>query len=188
MNVDQLRRRVIARFFLGLLFLAAIAIVIGWALERAGGWGTFYLGWPNQALGLALTLAGSTLVVWAVRLQYTLGRGTPAPMMATQRLVTQGPYACTRNPMTLGALLLYLGIGVWMGAGIVIILVVIVFSLLLTHIYIHETQELIERFGDEYLTYKKHTPFLLPRFWFGDCIGSRQGRNYPSQDQSSAEQ
>ncbi|HLE92286.1 MAG TPA: hypothetical protein VI753_14135 [Anaerolineales bacterium] len=30
MNVDQLRRRVIARFFLGLLFLAAIAIVIGW--------------------------------------------------------------------------------------------------------------------------------------------------------------
>jgi protein-S-isoprenylcysteine O-methyltransferase Ste14 len=39
---------------------------------------------------------------------------------------------------------------------------VIVFSALLTFIYFHETRELSERFGEEYLAYKKRTPFLLP--------------------------
>lgn len=99
-----------------------------------------------------------------MRVQYVLGEGTPAPKVATQRLVMQGPYAYSRNPMTLGALLTYLGIGVWMGSGVVILLTVIVFSALLTFIYIHETRELSERFGEEYSEYKKRTPFLLPHF------------------------
>jgi len=86
------------------------------------------------------------------------------PKVATQKLVTNGPYAYSRNPMTLGALLVYLGIGVWMGSGVVIALTVIVFSGLLTFIYVHETRELTERFGNEYLEYRKRTPFLCPHF------------------------
>jgi protein-S-isoprenylcysteine O-methyltransferase Ste14 len=66
--------------------------------------------------------------------------------------------------MTLGALLMYLGIGVWMGSGVIIILTLSVFSALLTFIYFHETRELRERFGEEYLEYKNRTPFLWPRF------------------------
>ena len=157
---DGLRRRVVIIFFSGLLFMAGIAIGIDWVFDD---WGRIRLGWLNQALGPALTVGGFALVVWSVHIQYILGKGTPAPMVATQRLVTQGPYAHTRSPMTLGALFMYLGIGVWMGAGTVIVLTVIVFSLLLTYIYIHETRELAERFGDEYLQYKKRTPFLFPR-------------------------
>jgi protein-S-isoprenylcysteine O-methyltransferase Ste14 len=66
--------------------------------------------------------------------------------------------------MTLGALLLYVGIGVWMGSGALVILTLIVFSALLTYIYLHETRELSERFGDEYRLYQTQTPFLIP-FW-----------------------
>ena len=157
---EALRRRVVAIFFLGLLLMVGIAIEIGWA---CAGWGRIRLGWLNQALGPALTVGGFALVGWSVRVQYVLGQGTPAPKVATRRLVMRGPYAYSRNPMTLGALLLYLGIGIWMGSGVVVLLTMIVFSALLTFIYFHETRELTERFGEEYLAYKKRTPFLLPR-------------------------
>ena len=158
---DALRRKVIILFFLGLLSMAITATGIGWA---CADWGRIRLGWLNQVLGPALTVSGLALVGWSVRVQYVLGQGTPAPKVATQRLVTQGPYAYSRNPMTLGALLMCLGIGAWVGSGVVIILTVIVFSTLLTFIYFHETRELAERFGEEFLTYKKRTPFLWPRF------------------------
>jgi protein-S-isoprenylcysteine O-methyltransferase Ste14 len=65
--------------------------------------------------------------------------------------------------MTLGALLFYLGIGVWMGSWAVIILTGLVFSGLLVYIFYHKTDELTERFGEEYQAYKRRTPFLLPR-------------------------
>ena len=156
---ERLRIMVIVLFFSGLLVMALLAVGISWV---CADWGRIHLGWLNSAGGPALTLGGLVLVVWSVTIQYTLGKGTPAPKVATQKLVTNGPYALTRNPMTLGALIMYLGIGVWMGSGVVIILTVIVFSGLLTFIYLHETQELSERFGDEYLEYRQRTPFLLP--------------------------
>ncbi len=155
---DAIRQWVVAIFFLGLLFMAILAVGIGWI---CADWGRIRLGWLNLAFGPALTMTGFTLVGWSVRVQYVLGKGTPAPKVATQRLVTKGPYSYSRNPMTLGALLMYLGIGVWMGSGVVVLLTVIVFSALLTFIYIHETRELAERFGEEYLAYKKRTPFLF---------------------------
>jgi protein-S-isoprenylcysteine O-methyltransferase Ste14 len=163
-HTDRLRRRVIAIFFLGLLFMAVVAVVIGWMVEIQIGWLAFDLGRLNRVLGFAGTAGGLVLVVWSVRIQYTLGRGTPAPRVPTQRLVVQGPYAYTRNPMTLGALFMYLGIGVWLGSGAIIALTLIVFSLLLSYIHARETRELTERFGVDYLEYKKRTSFLFPRF------------------------
>ena len=160
-RTDTLRRRVIVLFFLGLVMMAIIALGIGWL---CADWGVIHLGWLNQVLGPALTVGGLTLVAWTVRIQYVLGQGTPAPKVATLRLVTQGPYAHSRNPMTLGAFCMYLGIGVWMGSSVVVFLTLIVFSALLTFIYLHETRELTERLGEEYLAYKKRTPFLWPRF------------------------
>lgn len=159
---NAVRLRVVALFFLGLLFMAILAIGIG---RICADWGSIRLGWLNQALGPALTVAGFALVSWSVRVQYLIGKGTPAPKAPTQRLVTQGPYAHSRNPMTLGALLMYIGIGVWIGSVVVVLLTLVVFSALLTFIYFHETRELTERFGGEYLAYKQRTPFLLPRLW-----------------------
>jgi protein-S-isoprenylcysteine O-methyltransferase Ste14 len=157
----SLKRKVIALFFSGLVFMVCVAI--GTARIFAD-WGNFRFGWLNQTLGFGLTLGGGALLLGSVYYQYNLGRGTPVPKVATQRLVTKGPYAYTRNPMTLGALLLYVGIGVWMGSGALVILTLIVFSALLTYIYLHETRELSERFGDEYRLYQTQTPFLIP-FW-----------------------
>jgi len=153
---------VISLFFLGLFLMIVVEVWIGWI---CGDWGRLRLNWLSQVLGLVLTIGGIVLVIWSVYTQYTIGNGTPVPMFATHKLVTQGPYSFTRNPMTLGALFLYSGIGVWMGSAVLIILSVVVFSILLTFIYIHETRELAIRFREEYLDYRKKTPFLFPNFW-----------------------
>jgi len=112
-----------------------------------------------------MTMGGIFLVGWSVSIQYTLGKGTPFPKVATQQLITTGPYALTRNPMTLGAFLLYLGIAFGMGSMPVILLILVIFTALLTFIYRQETRELTEKFGEEYLEYQKRTPFIFPRLW-----------------------
>ena len=138
------RKKVIAIFSLVLLSLVVVEVGIGRLL---GGWGQFSFHWWNQILAVVMIISGIVLIV------------------ATQRLITSGPYAYTRNPMTLGALLLYLGIAIGIGSIPVILLVLIIFSALLTFIYYHETRELTERFGEEYLAYRKRTAFLIPKCW-----------------------
>ncbi len=158
---ENTKRRAVIGFFSGLLWMAAVAVGTG---LMCGDWGRIRIGWVNWVIGPVLTVGGLALVIWAVYIQYTLGKGTPAPAVATKKLVTQGPYAYSRNPMTLGALVMYLGIGLWLGSGVVITLCGIVFIILLRFIYIHETRELAQRFGEPYLEYRKRTPFLFPRF------------------------
>ena len=159
---DALKMKVIIIFSLALLSLVVFEVSIGRLL---GGWGQFSFHWWNQILAVVMIISGIVLIVWSISIQYTLGKGTPFPKVATQRLITSGPYAYTRNPMTLGALLLYLGIAIGIGSIPVILLVLIIFSALLTFIYNHETRELTERFGEEYLAYRKRTAFLIPKCW-----------------------
>ena len=156
------RKVVIAIFFASLALLAVLLVALGHWLD---GWlrlPVLGLGAASSTVGAFLSLMGAGLVTWSVYVQYAIGNGTPAPMVATQRLVVEGPYAYTRNPMTLGALLLYLGIGAGMGSLGAIAIVMLVFVGLLTYIYSHETRELEGRFGAAYLDYKMRTPFLLP--------------------------
>ena len=157
---ESTRRKVVIGFFSGLLLMSVVAVGISLI---CGDWGRIRFGWVNWIVGPALSFGGLALVSWAVYIQYTLGKGTPAPAVATKKLVTQGPYAYSRNPMTLGALIMYLGIGLWLGSGVVITLCMVVFMILLRFIYTHETRELAQRFGVPYLKYRERTPFLFPR-------------------------
>jgi protein-S-isoprenylcysteine O-methyltransferase Ste14 len=156
----RLKKNVISIFSFALLILVAVEVGIVWLF---GSWGNFGHGWWNLLIGALMTVGGILLVGWSISIQYTLGEGTPFPKVATQQLITTGPYGYTRNPMTLGAFLLYLGIAIGMGSIPVILLVLVIFTILLTFIFKHETPELTERFGTDYLDYRKRTPFLIPR-------------------------
>jgi protein-S-isoprenylcysteine O-methyltransferase Ste14 len=156
---NSLRKKVIVVFFLGLALMAGIELGLVWALE-----GGFHTDFWQIALALPLTGGGLGLVIWSVRTLYVAGLGTPAPAVATQKLVQTGPYHYSRNPMTLGASLFYLGLAAWVGSWLVFWLVLFIFTALLTYIYIHESRELEARFGVEYRNYRSITPFLIPRF------------------------
>ena len=65
--------------------------------------------------------------------------------------------------MTLGTDLFYLGVAIWLGSLSAIGLGLVYPVGILIYIKLIEEKELEERFGSEYLDYKKRTPFLIPR-------------------------
>jgi protein-S-isoprenylcysteine O-methyltransferase Ste14 len=130
-----------------------------------------WLQWPpilypplNLILGGLLILLGLLFGLWSNYSQFTLGRGTPVPLMATQKLIVQPPYTCCRNPMALGAIAMYLGAAILFRSIGALILVLLSAGALLIYIKRVEEKELEARFGAEYLAYKRQTPFLIPRF------------------------
>ncbi len=117
----------------------------------------------NPVAGLLFMIIGWLFANWTVKVQFSLGRGTPIPLMATQKLVVKEPYTYCRNPMTLGTALYYLGVAIWLGSISAIGLGLIYPVGILIYIKQIEEKELEERFGSEYLEYKRRTPFLIPR-------------------------
>ena len=64
--------------------------------------------------------------------------------------------------MTLGTAIFYLGVAIWLGSISAVGLGLIYPVGILIYIKLIEERELEERFGSEYLEYKKSTPFLIP--------------------------
>jgi protein-S-isoprenylcysteine O-methyltransferase Ste14 len=161
-----LRQRLIAFIPEGIFFLLILPITLVWLsniIDRGFSIPRFAGGVWNAAAGILLMAGGLCLALWAIETQVTSGRGTPIPMMPTQKLVAQGPFDLSRNPMTLGTILAYAGVGVIIGSFSALALVLIAGGGLLLYIKRFEEKELAARFGPEYLEYKRATPFLIPR-------------------------
>jgi len=65
--------------------------------------------------------------------------------------------------MTLGTILAYLGLSIAAATIVGLILVAAFAALLLVYIKRMEEKELAERFGEEYLAYRRDVPFIIPR-------------------------
>jgi protein-S-isoprenylcysteine O-methyltransferase Ste14 len=160
------RQRLVALSVEAVFFI----VILPFALIALGSWIDQWLRWPrltyqpiNLVLGGLFIVAGWLFAMWSIYVQFTLGRGTPVPLMATQKLIVQPPYAYCRNPMALGAIVLYLGVAILFGSLGAAVLVLLGAAWLLTYIKRVEEKEMEMRFGQEYLEYKRQTPFLIPR-------------------------
>ena len=89
---------------------------------------------------------GFGFAFWYIAAQIDIGRGTPLPMMPTQQLVVQKPFTFYRNPMTLGTILVYSALVVWLGSISAAVIVTILLTLLLLYIKQIEEKELEARF------------------------------------------
>ncbi len=160
-------QRFLAVLFGGTMVLVVIPFAVIYAaalLDQRLGLMPFGTPAIDSAVGGVMMGAGFLWAMWAVYVQFTLGRGTPMPVMATQRLIVEGPYRYSRNPMALGTLLLYLGLAVAVGSYSALALMLIVAALLLLYIRKVEEQEMTLRFGEAYQRYRQQTPFIIPRF------------------------
>ncbi|MBI4666595.1 MAG: isoprenylcysteine carboxylmethyltransferase family protein [Nitrospinae bacterium] len=149
----------------GTMFLVVIPFLLYLSGEALNA--IININWPAEVeipVAALSVCAGLFFLLWAVWAQLTIGRGTPAPIAPTSKLIVTGPYNLCRNPIQLGACLYYLGIVTWV-AGLMAGIVSFALGMALGSFYhkVFEEKELLARFGDDYLRYKETTPFIIPR-------------------------
>ena len=161
------KQRTIFLLLIGPIFLFLLPYFFVWSGAKLDHWlqlPQLFAAPTNWILGILLILTGLLFGLWSNYRQFTLGRGTPVPLMATQELIVEPPYTYCRNPMALGAIVAYLGVGVLFRSPGALIVVLLLSALLLVYIKRIEEKEMELRFGQAYLDYKARTPFLIPRF------------------------
>jgi protein-S-isoprenylcysteine O-methyltransferase Ste14 len=161
------KERMIAVILGGVIFwliIPFLIVVVSSYIDQRLHLQKFSYGLINRVTGLLFIVVGWLFANWTVKAQFSLGKGTPIPLMATQKLIVKGPYTYCRNPMTLGTAIFYLGVAIWLGSISAIGLALVYPVGILIYIKLIEEKELEERFGREYLEYKQKTPFLIPGF------------------------
>ena len=161
-------QRFFATLLAGVLFLFLIPLLLirGLpALDKTLEFPSLSFGIINLILGGLLILIGAIYALWSIIAQLTRAQGTPLPMMATQKLLVDGPFKQSRNPMAFGAISMYLGMAFIVGSLSSILIVILFLLLLILWIIKVEERELEIRFGQDYVEYKKSTPFMIPYPW-----------------------
>ncbi len=143
-----------AIFFLGVLFYIVRPQVLTWAELPLPQW--------LQLLGLILGVVSLPFLAWT---QQALGSNFSTTLHVRQEhtLVTSGPYRHIRHPMYTALFLSLTAILLltrnWLVGGVPLVgLCVIVFLRVP-----REERAMIEKFGDAYREYMKHTGRFLPR-------------------------
>jgi protein-S-isoprenylcysteine O-methyltransferase Ste14 len=125
---------------------------------------------PNAFAGRGFVMAGALLIsaglagLIAAFAQFAVeGRGTPAPVAPTAKLVVRGLYRYVRNPMYVAVLAIILGQAlVFVSLG-VLAYAVAVLAAVHTFVVSYEEPTLRDTYGAQYETYVRSVPRWIPR-------------------------
>jgi protein-S-isoprenylcysteine O-methyltransferase Ste14 len=119
-----------------------------------------------MSIGAILVGSGILMFMYCSGLFNKWGKGTPAPIEPPKKLVAQGIYKYTRNPMYLGYFAIVLG--EFLLFGYILLAAYFFFIVIFINVYlrVYEEPGLKERFGYEYKEYKRQVPR-----WFHFKIG-----------------
>jgi protein-S-isoprenylcysteine O-methyltransferase Ste14 len=158
-RIRRLLTHIASGFFVCLIVLA---IAGSFLMDRFFGFREFVSMPYSAACSLPVLIGGALLWFWSVS-RFLKTTGTPVPMNPPPVLVTDGPYAYSRNPMMTAVFLILAGIGILFGSITLTFIAtpVFVFVSLIEFKYIEEP-ELERRFGKAYREYKKKTPIIIP--------------------------
>ena len=141
------------------VFLAAapgvVAGVVPWGLT---GWRSDDPPAPVAVLGVALIVAGAGVVLHSFVAFVVEGRGTPAPIAPTERLVVGGMYRHVRNPMYVAVGAMIVGQALLLGRLVLLAYFVLFASLVVTFVRLYEEPTLSARYGESYAEYRSAVP------------------------------
>jgi protein-S-isoprenylcysteine O-methyltransferase Ste14 len=159
------RIRAILTPLVGSIFFCIVLLLIftSFSLDRFFGLPEFISKPLEIALSLPFLIIGSFLWLWSAG-KFIRTKGTPVPINPPPKLVTDGLYAYSRNPMMTGLFMVMVGIGIFCGSITLTFIMTPLFVLMsiLEFKYIEEP-ELKKRFGQAYTEYKEKTPIIIPR-------------------------
>jgi protein-S-isoprenylcysteine O-methyltransferase Ste14 len=117
----------------------------------------------SMCIGLAVVFLGEAIRFWGVSIAGSETRTTGT--VGGTYLITTGPFAHVRNPLYVGNILLYGGVGImsmalfpWLLLG-----AALWFVLQYTLIVLQEEEYLAGHFGEAYATYRQNVHRFLPR-------------------------
>jgi len=131
-------------------------------LSRTGALETFALGGVGIA-GILLIGAGIAILLHCIHQFAVTGHGTLSPLDAPTRLVIQGLYRYSRNPMYLGVMLILTGEAVLFQSLPLLVYTSVCFLLLNLGIAFYEEPRLLRQFGREYEEYCRQVGRWLPK-------------------------
>lgn len=113
--------------------------------------------------GLVLTVLGESLRYWGVAYAGSLTRVTGS--VGAPAVVVSGPFARLRNPLYVGNVLMYCGIGIMANAVSpwLVLIALVYFSFQYIMIVSLEEEFLEKEFGEGYLEFKRNVPRFFPR-------------------------
>jgi len=117
----------------------------------------------TMTLGFCLVVAGEFSRFYGVAYAGSLTRVTGS--VGAPAVIVAGPFSYLRNPLYIGNILTYLGIGIMANALFPWLLLTALFwfSFQYYEIVLAEEEFLEKEFGATYLEFKKHVPRFLPR-------------------------
>ncbi len=151
--------------------LAKVAIVVlfvGWCALHLRIWDP-YLGVSLPAWtripGLIFLISGGLLVLACGGILGTRGiLETPGDRFFPKEFVAFGPFRYLRNPMSLGAVILMLGLGLYESSVSILLLALALFLFIYVIVVYVEEPGLEKRFGESYRDYKRSVNRWLPKF------------------------
>jgi len=148
-------------------FVAAPGIVAGLLPWLISGW---TVRWPKSPLAVVAMIVGGALLAVAIVVLIrafgrfvTEGRGTPAPVAPTERLVIGGEYRFMRNPMYVAVVSAILAQAMIFGSLPLLVYAAVVWAAMATFVHWYEEPVLLESYGEEYQHYRQAVPAWLPR-------------------------
>jgi protein-S-isoprenylcysteine O-methyltransferase Ste14 len=117
----------------------------------------------TMTLGIVLVVFGEFMRFWGVAYAGSLTRVTSS--IGAPEVIVAGPFACVRNPLYVGNMLTYLGIGVMSNALFpwFVLMALVWFSFQYYQIVIAEEEFLEKEFGVSYQEFKRNVPRFIPR-------------------------
>ncbi|MER8484766.1 isoprenylcysteine carboxylmethyltransferase family protein [Mesorhizobium sp. M1322] len=154
-----------------LFFIAAPGVVAGllpWLLtdRHRLPWSTL----PGSVpVGWVLIIVATALLLHAFARFSLEGRGTPAPLAPTERLVVSGIYRHVRNPMYVAVLSIIVGQALLFSSWALVAYAIIAAIAMVSFVKFHEEPTLARRYGAGYEAYRRAVPGWLPRLtpWRG---------------------
>ena len=121
-----------------------IPLLLAPVVDEAASW---------RWIGMLFLVGGTGALLQCTRDFLVAGKGTLAPWMPPQRLVTVGLYGRSRNPMYVAVLVILVGWSVWFQSPVQVAYAAVVGTAFHLRVVLYEEPRLSSAFGAQWMSY-----------------------------------